>query len=123
MTRFLLTIAPDSIRHDFKLCRVRATIVSCETNLMQSGGIGANRVENDSARFLRIPSHTIYVSFLSNPSNSTFNFNIIKSLEDAKIQNFYLHVTHSSFSIVIACDSDFTMKERCNHDVTLIVVC
>ena len=30
----------------FQSCRVRGTIASCETNLRQSGGIGANRVKN-----------------------------------------------------------------------------
>ena len=43
----------------FQSCRVRGAIVSCETNLRQSGGIGANRVKksrrargsHDSSRF------------------------------------------------------------------------
>ena len=81
--------APDCSRFDktrFQSCHVRATIVSCETHLRKSGGIGANRVKESCrvrgvrhdfcTRFHPIPSHTIYVSFLSNPSNSTFNFNI-----------------------------------------------
>ena len=87
-------------------CRVRATIVLCESNLRHSGGIGANHVKNIAScvsphnRFLHtihpIQLDTIYVSFLSNPNNRTcFNFNI----HLFKLQNLYLHVTHSSFSI------------------------
>ena len=40
--------AQDCFRFDqmqFQSCRVRATIVSCETNLRQSGGIGVNRMK------------------------------------------------------------------------------
>ena len=102
----------------FQSCRVRGTIVSCETNLRQSGGIGANRVKKsrrvrgsrDSSRF----NKTWFISrSFQKLSYSTFNFQhysledtkflyiYICHIEDVKLQIFYLHVTHSSFSIVI----------------------
>ena len=62
------------IRHDF-IGVVRATIVSFDTNLRQSGGIGANCVKK-----------LIFAHDFS-PFHHT--------------QIFYLHVTHSSFFIVI----------------------
>ena len=85
------------------------TIVSRETNLRQSGGVGANRVKKTASCergltrhdfFTRLHHTKIYASFLSNPINNTLKFYHL-SLEDAKSQNFYLHVTHSSFSVVI----------------------
>ena len=43
----------------FESCRVRGTIVSCETNLRQSGGIGANRVKK-SRRVRGVSHDTIF---------------------------------------------------------------
>ena len=44
----------------FQSCRVRATIVSCETHLRQSGGIGANPVKK--SRRVRGVSHDTIVA-------------------------------------------------------------
>ena len=38
----------------FQSCYVRGTIVSCETNLRQSGGIGANRVKKSRLKKLQM---------------------------------------------------------------------
>ena len=51
----LLTIASDVTES----CRVRGTIVSCETNLRQSGGIGANRMKK-SRRVRGVSHDTIF---------------------------------------------------------------
>ena len=135
--RFLLTIPPDSIRRDFnrvmwenQLCRVRPNL--------QSGGIGAKSCKklrrvwglihdtmifaHDSFRF----HQTWFISRSFQIRATALALILTLVFRRCKIKkNFYLHACHtnSSFSIAIWCDTDWTMKEHCNRDFMLIVVC
>ena len=103
-------IAPDCIRRDFnrivwevQSCRVRPTLGNRE----ESGPIAwKTRVVwegSHTTRFFHpIPSHKIYVPFLSNPINVTFNVNFnLKKMKNDKISICRHIPLYLTFSIII----------------------